>query len=99
MPTLTHESAAVDHVLQHARLIVAQNYVHVVDPQVPERNRDLAAQLGLLIEAATAVASAIADNSYEGAAMPHATVNQLAREAEQITVQIRSSLCSNAVHR
>ena len=94
MPTLTHESAAVDVVLGAARLTVAENYVHLVDLQVPERNRDLTAQLGLLIEAATAVASAIADNSYEGAAMPHATVNQLAREAEQIIVQIRSCLCS-----
>lgn len=94
MPTVTHESAAVDSVLEHARLIVAQNYAHLANPLWPDRSRDLVAQLGLLTEAALAVASAIADNSFEGAAMPHATVNHLAREAEQIIVQIRSCVCS-----
>lgn len=94
MPTtLTHESAAVDAVLEHARLIVGQNYIYLADLQVPERNRDLTAQLGLLIEAATTIASAIADNGFDdppAAAMPHATVNQLTREIEQIIVQIHS---------
>lgn len=96
MPTIaTSETACTDAVLEHSRLIVQQNIRQVDYGDIPEMNRDLYCQASILIEAAHAAVSAIADNSFDHAAsLPHGRINQLRSDAVKLAAEVSNILAS-----
>lgn len=91
------DSPAVDAVLEHSRLMAQSNLDDLGDQAVHERSRDLVVQLELLLAAAQAVANGLAESSWDletilpgifHPALPYRRVNNLARQASELTLKI-----------
>lgn len=82
----TSESATTDAVLQHSRLLVAQNIRHLPDLQgVPIQNLDQVQQLIMLLDAVKRSAEVVVDNTWEGFPLPCRIRNEIMRDLDAVS--------------
>ena len=89
----TSETATTDAVLEHSRLLVAQNIRHLPDlPGVPAEIVEQVQQLILLIDATKRVAEVVRDNTFEGFPLPYRVRNSIIRELHNTSLIFGDSI-------
>lgn len=94
MPTIaTSETACTDAVLEHSRLLVAQNIRNLPEQEgVQTETLEQVQQLIMLLDAVKRSAEVVVDNSWEGFPLPLKVRNSIMRDLDTVSRIFGSSI-------